>query len=117
MNRWTKVITGSLVVLSLSSCGISNSYNSRDGYDRYGSRSRTIDRLNERLQRYADIIRSRTGDNGTMPPGIYAEYGYQLLKEGKKEAGMKMLHREIELYPESEAFVERIAKEFEKDEK
>ena len=37
-----------------------------------------------------------------------------LLKQGKKEEGLALLKREIELYPESANFIGRIIKQFEK---
>lgn len=43
-----------------------------------------------------------------VPPGVYAEYGYILLKEGKETEGMASLDKETTLYPESAVFIERI---------
>ena len=45
---------------------------------------------------------------GVVPPGIYADYGYVLLQEGKTEAGKTMLVKEMEIYPESKVFIEKI---------
>ena len=43
-----------------------------------------------------------------VPPGVYAEYGYLLLKEGNETEGMEYLDKEVTLYPESSVFIERI---------
>jgi hypothetical protein len=43
-----------------------------------------------------------------VPPGVYAEYGYILLKEGNGPVGMAYLDKETTLYPESTVFIERI---------
>lgn len=43
-----------------------------------------------------------------VPPGVYAEYGYLLLKEGSENEGFEYLAKEIELYPESTVFINRI---------
>ncbi|MCH4896377.1 DUF4810 domain-containing protein [Marinilabiliaceae bacterium JC040] len=43
-------------------------------------------------------------------PGIYAEYGYLLFMQGKKESAINLLKKEIEAYPESKLFVDRILK-------
>jgi len=40
-----------------------------------------------------------------VPPGIYAEYGYLLIKKGNKEDGLKYLDLEVKTYPESAKFV------------
>ena len=45
-----------------------------------------------------------------VPPGVFAEYGYILLKEGDETRGMEYLDKETELYPESTVFIERIKK-------
>jgi len=44
----------------------------------------------------------------TVPPGICADYGYMLINNGKKEEGIKLLQKEIELYPESKTFIDKI---------
>jgi hypothetical protein len=55
----------------------------------------------------ADIIRVSKERNLRVPPGIYAEYGYVLIKEGSAE-GYKYLDLEAETYPESKAFIEKL---------
>jgi len=60
---------------------------------------------------YEAIIKNQSeSSRGVVPPGIYAEYGYLLLKENKIDEGKAMLKKEIETYPESEVFVSRILK-------
>lgn len=79
---------------------------------------------------YEDMINNPGGTRNVVPPGIYAEYGYILLQERTvdsfekyatsrqkrvfdtedyfslfHEKGIKMLEKEIELYPESEKFI------------
>lgn len=52
--------------------------------------------------------------NKAVPPGINAEYGYILLKAGSEEEGFNYLDKEIELYPESATFINRIKNEYNK---
>ena len=52
-----------------------------------------------------------------VPPGVNAEYGYLLLKEGQENEGFEYLAKEIELYPESTVFISRIKNEYNKGEK
>lgn len=65
------------------------------------------------IKEYERIINEPKGTRKTPPPGICAEYGYLLLKKGKKEEGLALLKRETTLYPESAAFIGRIIKQFE----
>ena len=51
-----------------------------------------------------------------VPPGVMAEYGYILLKEGNEKEGYEYLDKEIELYPESAIFISRIKEVYKGDE-
>ncbi len=66
------------------------------------------------LEQYKKITENQKGTRGTVPPGMYAEYGYLLYKTGKKEQGIELLKKEISLYPESETYISRIIKQLEK---
>jgi len=50
--------------------------------------------------------------NKKVPPGVNAEYGYMLLKDGKEAEGMEYLDKETALYPESVVFIQRIKSEY-----
>lgn len=61
------------------------------------------------LEQYEEIIMSqRNSIRGTVPPGIYADYGYFLYKEGRYDEAERMLEKEVELYPESREFVKKL---------
>jgi len=47
-----------------------------------------------------------------VPPGVYAEYGYILLRSGSETEGMEFLDKETSLYPESVVFVQRLKSEY-----
>jgi len=64
------------------------------------------------IKSYQQIIKKQDGTRKTVPPGIYADYGFILLQTGKIEEGKEMLKKEISLYPESEIFIDRILKMF-----
>ena len=55
--------------------------------------------------------------NKIVPPGVNAEYGYLLLKNGQENEGFEYLAKEIELYPESSVFITRIKDEYNKGQK
>lgn len=74
---------------------------------------------NEKLQakvldQYNMVTEHQRGLRATVPPGLYAEYGFLLYKTGKKDEGLKMMKQEIALYPESEMYISRIIKQLEK---
>lgn len=64
----------------------------------------------ELIKNYEAIIAKQKGSRQVVPPGIYADYGFILLQTGKTEEGNAMLEKEIELYPESKIFIDRIIK-------
>lgn len=64
-----------------------------------------------------NIIAYASQRSKKVPPGVMAEYGYILLKEGKEEEGYQYLDKEIELYPESAIFISRIKEVYKGDEK
>lgn len=63
---------------------------------------------------YENIIDTQKGSRGTVPPGIYADFGFLMIQNGDSDRGMEYLNKEIELYPESKIFIERILKSVEK---
>jgi hypothetical protein len=66
------------------------------------------------IEAYQKIIDEQKGSRKTVPPGIYADYGFILIQTGKTKEGKALLEKEIALYPESKVFVERILKLIEK---
>jgi hypothetical protein len=66
------------------------------------------------LQAYQYVVDNQKGGRKTVPPGIYADYGFLLIKQGKVEEGLKLMKMEAALYPESAVFIERIIKRIEK---
>jgi hypothetical protein len=66
------------------------------------------------IETYQKIIEKQRGSRQVVPPGVYADYGFILLQANKTEQGKAMLLKEVELYPESKVFIDRILKLFEK---
>lgn len=64
----------------------------------------------ELIDTYQKIIKTQKGSRKTVPPGIYADYGYLLIQSNKIKEGKAALMTEIKLYPESKIFVDRILK-------
>lgn len=66
------------------------------------------------IETYQKIIDKQKGTRGVPPPGVYADFGYILLKANQNEKAKQMLLKEKEAYPESKIFVDRILKMLEK---
>ncbi len=49
-----------------------------------------------------------------IPPGVYCEYGYILLKEGKSNEALSYFDLEQKTYPESTVFIQRLESQFNK---
>ncbi|WP_461210335.1 DUF4810 domain-containing protein [Desulfocurvus sp. DL9XJH121] len=62
------------------------------------------------------IIEMSGKKNRAVPPGVYGEYGYYMLKAGKTELAVSMFRKEEALYPESHVFMDRLIASAESDE-
>lgn len=59
---------------------------------------------------YEKLISDPSGTRGVVPPGIYADYAYLLLQEGRKEEALTAFDKEMALYPESKIYLLKIIK-------
>jgi len=103
-----------LAAMSFVSCATTKPLYNWAGYEQaaYGY-LKNLDEPSEAalIKAYQDIIAKKADGTGTrkaVPPGVYADYGYLLLKQGKAKEGKEMLATEIALYPESQPLVARI---------
>lgn len=55
------------------------------------------------------------GERKVVPPGVYADYGFFLIQEGLISDGLEYLGYEMELYPESAHFIEKVVAMFKED--
>ena len=97
----------------LSSCGTTSLYNwSSYTNDTYQYVKKGDDESSGKLlETYQKIIDDQQKTvRQTVPPGIYGDYGYFLVKAGKIEEGKEFLNKEKELYPESALFIDSILK-------
>ena len=101
-----------LLALLLSSCAstkLYSWYNYQADYYHYvkNNDKKTLDDL---VATYEKVIATQKATRGVVPPGIYADYGFLLIQNGKTTEGKAMLAKELELYPESKVFVGSILK-------
>jgi hypothetical protein len=54
------------------------------------------------------IILAAQQEGKTVPPGIYAEYGYALYEEGNAPEAIQYFERERDTWPESRVFMEKM---------
>lgn len=54
------------------------------------------------------IIEESKSSSMRVPPGVYCEYGYILLKEGKKQEAFGYFDLEERTYPESRVFIRNL---------
>lgn len=111
MNRYLSTLGIVALLLFLPSCGTKRK---AELYSWYGysnaMRSYSINPSYEKMldlrDEYEKMIHNQRGKRKTVPPGVYADYGYLLLKTGNRAEGVAALRREQELYPESRKLVE-----------
>jgi hypothetical protein len=58
----------------------------------------------------AAIISAADSSHALVPPGIYAEYGYLQLQQGKSSAAVELFTQEKAHWPESKVFMDRMIK-------
>lgn len=56
----------------------------------------------------AILVKIINNPNGKVPPGIYAEYGYMLQKQGDTKGAIAMYAREKSAWPESGFFMDKL---------
>jgi hypothetical protein len=60
------------------------------------------------------IFKNAEKKHKKVPPGLYCEYGYILVQQGNIDEGLKYFDLEVEHYPESKPFVERLINQIKK---
>lgn len=105
------------VITTITSCSTNKTLYSWYNYEdiTYQYSKKITDELQVKvLEQYQKLTEKQKGIRGTVPPGLYAEYGYLLYKTGKQKDGLNFLKEEVKLYPESEKYISRIIKQLEK---
>ena len=112
-----KLYLFTIVVLSLTSCSSEKTlyswYNYVDSSYKY-EKEQTPESMQKLMADYDKMIKKQKGVRKVVPPGIYAEKAYTLVLAGKPEEGIPFFKKEMELYPESTVYIERIIKQLEK---
>jgi hypothetical protein len=56
------------------------------------------------------VIDASDKDHAAVPPGIYAEYGYLQMQQGKNQSAVDLFKQEESHWPESTVFMDRMIK-------
>jgi len=111
-----KIIKNILILgllLIVSSCTTQQTLYNWGGYQDASyqyMKNNTEKDMEKLLARYQYLVENQKGGRKVVPPGIFADYGFLLVKQGKVEEGVKLMEMEVALYPESAVFVGRIIK-------
>jgi hypothetical protein len=65
-------------------------------------------RVTELSESLESIIETANSKGAMVPPGIYAEYGYLQLEQGKSQEAMQFFKLEEAHWPESRVFMDRM---------
>ena len=65
------------------------------------------------IEKIKDIIQQGEASD-TIPPGIYAEYGYALYEKGQYPEAMDLFQKEYDKWPESRVFMTKMISNTEK---
>ncbi|MDD2960569.1 MAG: DUF4810 domain-containing protein [Muribaculaceae bacterium] len=105
-----------LLAFAITSCGTTDTLYSWNDYEDVSyNYSKDPSAKNEKKlnECFNKIIKKPGGMRKAVPPGLFAEHAYLLLKQGKKAEAVAMLKEEIKLYPESKEFIEKTIKQIE----
>lgn len=112
-----KIFAVLTLLLAMASCSVNKPLYSWGKYEHVTYnylKNQDEKSVQELVKTYESLINNQDGSRRTVPPGVYADYGFLLLQLNKVEEGRAMLAKEVELYPESAALVARILKMTEK---
>ncbi len=109
-----KILYFIFIATFLSSCSASKQLYSWSNYEKatYSYLKKEDEKSIEGvIDEYTKIISDqKKGVRGIPPPGIHADYGFFLMKQGNIRDAKLNLKKEISIYPESKIFIDRILK-------
>jgi hypothetical protein len=110
MNTRISVLAVAIVILS-SGCVTTNQKYDWGKYDAslYGY-YKDPTKAGELSASLAAVISTADSKHSKVPPGIYAEYGYLQLQQGKTKEAVDSFKQESALWPESRVFMDQMIK-------
>ena len=110
MKKSSCILTVLLFALLLAGCERQGIYYWGDYSNTYYAQTKnpTEQTLAAHLKSLETIIAQSKAKNRLVPPGVHAEYGYIMLKQGKTDLAIASFEQEKSLYPESRIFMDRL---------
>jgi len=93
------------MALTVSACAPERMYSWGEYESSMYAYARDTDKQVEFQSALLDVITKNEADGKKVPPGIYAEYGYQLLEMGRTQDAIRYFEREKTTWPEAESFM------------
>jgi hypothetical protein len=110
VSAWRNLVLGALIVMMVGCATTTHKYD-WGTYDpslyAYYKDPTKVTKLSESLEA---VIRTADSNHATVPPGIYAEYGYLRLQQGKSQEAVQLFRQEEGHWPESKVFMDRMIK-------
>lgn len=116
MNRSLFLLFFLFVFLGLTACAPPTMYHWGDYEDSLYKRSKDASEQGqaEAFKMLEVTIQEAEAKNYRVPPGVYAEYGYLLFKQGKHDPAVTYFRKEADIYKESKYLMDSIISRIEK---
>lgn len=110
MRKTVLVLLVAAVAILAAACGPKQMYTWR-GYDDtlYAHYKNPQDHASH-VERMKTIVTDTEAAGAKMPPGVYAEYGYALLEEGRFGESVTYFQKEKETWPESAVIMDKMVR-------
>jgi hypothetical protein len=107
----TLILTPVLILMAAAGCATQHQRYDWGSYDPslYGY-YKNATKVGELIASLAAVIDAANANHAAVPPGIYAEYGYLQLQQGKNLAAVNLFEQEESHWPESKVFMDRMIK-------
>lgn len=106
-----------LIIVAASACLLLLCACKKEGLYYWGDYSQTYynymkepcdETYNAHMQSLEKVVQESEKRKKAVPPGVFSEYGYYMLKAGNTSQAAEMFRREKLLYPESTVFMDRL---------
>ena len=108
MNLLSIMATAAVATAVLSGCAAKPKYD----WGKYDSSLYVYYKAPAKAAEFSDaldaVIRGAESEHKAVPPGIYAEYGYVLMQQGRVQEASKYFSEEAAHWPESKVFMDRM---------
>ncbi len=106
MKSFVKAVGGCALALVLTACGPERMYSWGQYDDAMYQYAQDVNEQADFQKALLDIIQTNETAGKKVPPGVYAEYGYQMLEGGRVKDAVKFFEMEKTEWPEAIAFMD-----------